>query len=107
MPNVESIKKDIQALGIAGQEAIFKYLEEVVVLGSFATEVTNEPKTTDFQRGMSVLIVGMIRFHEMESTMEIKDISVNPVKRLLLTLHVLHTIIARKTLKSGYSMLNV
>ena len=62
---------------------------------------------TDFQRGRSVLIVGMMKFREMENTMEIKDISVNPVKRLLLTLHVLHIIIARKILKSGYSMLNV
>lgn len=49
----------------------------------------------------------MMKFREMENTMEIKDISVNPVKRLLLTLHVLHIIIARKILKSGYSMLNV
>ena len=51
MPNVESVKKDIQALGKSGQEAIFKYLEEVVVLCSFATEVTNEVKENRFSKG--------------------------------------------------------
>jgi transposase-like protein len=51
MPNIESVKRDIQALGKSGQEAIFKYLEEVVVLGSFATEVTNEVKENRFSKG--------------------------------------------------------
>jgi len=51
MPNVESVKRDIQALGKSGQEAILKYLEEVVVLGSFATEVTNEVKENRFSKG--------------------------------------------------------
>lgn len=42
MPSVESITSDIQTLGTAGQEKILNYLEEVIVLGSYATEVTNE-----------------------------------------------------------------
>lgn len=41
MSNVESIKRDIQALGTAGKEELLNYLEEVVILGSFATEIIN------------------------------------------------------------------
>jgi hypothetical protein len=37
MPTVESVKNDIEALGTAGQEEILHYLEEVFVLGLFAT----------------------------------------------------------------------
>lgn len=44
MPSVESIKRDIQSLGATAQEEILNYLEETIVLGSFATEVTNEVK---------------------------------------------------------------
>lgn len=51
MPTIESVKKDIEALGTAGQEEILQYLEEVFVLGSFATEVTNEVKENRFSRG--------------------------------------------------------
>lgn len=51
MPTVESVKKDIEALGTAGKEEILQYLEEVFVLGSFATEVTNEVKENRFSRG--------------------------------------------------------
>ncbi|MBL4937800.1 IS1595 family transposase [Clostridium sp. YIM B02515] len=51
MPSVESIKRDIQTLGTAGQEEILNYLEEVIILGSFATEVTNEIKENRFSRG--------------------------------------------------------
>lgn len=47
----KSLKKDIEALGIAGKEEILQYLEEVFVLGSFATEVTNEVKENRFSRG--------------------------------------------------------
>jgi len=54
MPSVESIKRDIQALGTAGQEQILNYLEEVVVLGSFATEVTNEVKENRIFKGESL-----------------------------------------------------
>ena len=42
MPSVELIKRDIQALGTAGKEELLNYLEEVVILSSFATEVTNK-----------------------------------------------------------------
>lgn len=51
MPTVESVKKDVEALGTAGKEEILQYLEEVFVLGSFATEVTNEVKENRFSRG--------------------------------------------------------
>jgi transposase-like protein len=51
MPTVESVKHDIDALGTAGKEEILNYLEEVFVLGSFATEVTNEVKENRFSRG--------------------------------------------------------
>jgi transposase-like protein len=51
MPTVESVKMDIEALGTAGKEEILQYLEEVFVLGSFATEVTNEVKENRFSRG--------------------------------------------------------
>ncbi|URZ03353.1 hypothetical protein CLAUR_033990 [Clostridium felsineum] len=51
MPSVESIKRDIQALGTSGKEEILNYLEEVVILCSFATEVTNEVKENRFSRG--------------------------------------------------------
>lgn len=48
MPTIESVKKDIEALRTAGQEEILHYLEEVFVLTSFATEVTNEVKENRF-----------------------------------------------------------
>ena len=54
MPSVESIKRDIHALGTAGKEEILNYLEEVVILGSFATEVTNEVKENRFSKGKSL-----------------------------------------------------
>lgn len=57
MPTIESVKNDIEALGTAGQEEILHYLEEVFVLGSFATEVTNEVKETI---GKTLLL----QFHE-------------------------------------------
>jgi len=45
---------DCMALGAAGQEEILHYLEEVFVLGSFATEVTNEVKENRFSRRESL-----------------------------------------------------
>jgi transposase-like protein len=51
MPSVESVKRDLEALGTRGQEEILNYLEEVIVLGSFATEVTNEVKENRFSKG--------------------------------------------------------
>jgi len=47
MPSVASVKKDLDALGTTGQEEILNYLEEVIVLGSFATEV----KENRFSKG--------------------------------------------------------
>lgn len=78
MPTVESVKHDIDALGTTGKEEILNYLEEVFVLGSFATEVTNEVKENRFSRGKSALTVGVMKYPEMESIMESKDIFVNP-----------------------------
>lgn len=54
MPSVASVKKDLEALGTTGQEEILNYLEEVIVLGSFATEVTNEVKENRFSKGKSL-----------------------------------------------------
>ena len=51
MPTVESVKKDIEALEKAGKEKFLQYLEEVFVLDSFATEVTNEVKENRFSKG--------------------------------------------------------
>lgn len=51
MPSVESIIKEIETLGIGGQEQILNYLEEVIVLGSFATKVANEVKENRFSKG--------------------------------------------------------
>ena len=51
MPSVESIIKNIQTLGTTGQEEVLNYLEEVIVLGSFVTEVTDEVKENRFSRG--------------------------------------------------------
>lgn len=48
MPTVKSVKNDIETLGKA---EILHYLEEVFILGSFATEVTNEVKRNIFSRG--------------------------------------------------------
>lgn len=61
-------------------------------------------KRTGFQGGKSALIVDMMKYSEMESIMESKDISVNPAKRLLLISHSLQSIIARKMLSNGYNM---
>jgi len=51
MPSVESIIKDIRTLGTSGQQKILNYLEEVIILGSYATEVTNEVKENRFSKG--------------------------------------------------------
>lgn len=61
-------------------------------------------KKTDFQEGKLVLIVGMMKYPEMASARESNDISTNPGERLLLTLHFLQSIIARKMLSNGYNM---
>ena len=88
MPSVESVKMDLEALGTTGQEEILAYLEEVIVLGSFATEVTNEVKENRFSKGKVCPCCGH-------------------AERPSLTLHVHHATIAKKTLKSGYYILNV
>jgi len=64
-------------------------------------------KRIDFPRERSVHVVGMMKYQDMESSMVSRDISVNPVERPSLTLHVHLATIARKTLKSGYYILNV
>lgn len=61
-------------------------------------------RKTDFQGGKSALIARMMKYPEMESITESKDISVSLVERPLLTLHVLQSITARKMLISGYYM---
>ena len=39
---------------VSGKEEILNYLEEVVILGSFATEVTNEVKENRIFKGESL-----------------------------------------------------
>lgn len=51
MPSVEPVKKDLEALNTTGQEKMLNYIEEVIALGSVATEVTNEVKENRFSRG--------------------------------------------------------
>lgn len=51
MPSIKSAKRDLESLEPQAQEIIFHYLEEVFVLGAFATEVTNEVKKSRFSRG--------------------------------------------------------
>ncbi|MFT9497819.1 IS1595 family transposase [Anaerosolibacter sp.] len=51
MPSVESVIKDIKTLGAMGQEEVLNYLEEIIVLGSFVTEVTDEVKENRFSKG--------------------------------------------------------
>ncbi|WP_432409202.1 IS1595 family transposase [Wukongibacter sp. M2B1] len=51
MPSVESVIKDIKILGATEQEEVLNYLEEIIVLGSFVTEVTDEVKENRFSRG--------------------------------------------------------
>ena len=67
MPSVASVKKDLEALGTTAQEEILNYLEEVIVLGSFATEVTNEVKENRFFKGKVAPTVGMRKYQEMAS----------------------------------------
>jgi hypothetical protein len=60
-----------------------------------------------FQGGKYAPIANMMKYSEVGNITESKDISVNPAERLLLTLHVLQNIIARKMLNNGYSMPSV
>lgn len=44
MPSVEFVKIDLEHLGTTGQEEILNYLEEAIVLSSFAySEKINNP----------------------------------------------------------------
>jgi transposase-like protein len=52
MPSVESVKRDLESLGAMGQEQILNYLEEILVLGSFATEIADEVIENRFSKGM-------------------------------------------------------
>ena len=74
MPSVASVKKYLEVLGTTGQEDILNYLEEVIVLGSFATEVTNKVKEIDFPREKFSPTLGMRKYKEMASSMANKDI---------------------------------
>lgn len=64
-------------------------------------------RKTDFQEGKSALIVGMMKYPEMESIRENNDISANPVIRPLQILHFLQSIIERKMLSNGYNMQSI
>ena len=56
MPSVASVKKDLEALGTTGQEELLNYLEEVIVLGSYATEVHSDTKLKDFKTIQTIYI---------------------------------------------------
>jgi len=51
MPSVESIIMDLDTLGAIEQEEILNRLEEIIVLGSYAAEVTDEVKENRFSKG--------------------------------------------------------
>jgi len=51
MPSVEPIIKDLDTLGAIEQEEILNHLEEIIVLGSYAAEVTDEVKENRFSKG--------------------------------------------------------
>lgn len=61
-------------------------------------------RKTDFQGGKSVLIVDMMKYPEMESIAESKDISASSAERLLQTLHFPQS---RRMLSNGYNMPNI
>lgn len=80
MPSVESITKDLDTLGAIEQDEILNHLEEIIVLGSYAAEVTDEVKKIDFLRERSVLTATMMKCPETANTMVNKDIFASPAK---------------------------
>lgn len=48
MPSVDSITTDLDTLGAIEQDEILNHLEEIIVLGSYAAEVTDEVKKSIF-----------------------------------------------------------
>ena len=53
MPSVASIIKDLDTLRVIEQEEILNHLEEIVILGSCAVDVTDEVKENRFSKGKS------------------------------------------------------
>lgn len=51
MTSVESIIKGLRTLGPSGQQEILNYLEEGIILSSYAKEVTNEVNENRFSKG--------------------------------------------------------
>ncbi len=51
MPSIESVKEDIKSLDIFAQEQILEFIEEIIVLGSFASVLATEIKENRFSRG--------------------------------------------------------
>lgn len=66
-------------------------------------EVTNAVKENNRFSREKVLIMSVIKYPEIGSIMESKDIFVNPAERLLLILHLIQSITARKMLIKRYN----
>ena len=66
MPNVESVKRDIQALGKSGQEAILKYLANYMYWFKWL-EVFNTEKDTVKSKNL------LVQSHTCHSDTKLKD----------------------------------
>lgn len=107
MPTVESVKKDIESLGTAGKEEILQYLEEVFVLGSFATEVTNEVKENRFSSGKVWPHCGHDEVSRNGKYNGKQRYICKSCQKTFTTLHFLQSIIVKKMLDCGYNMPSV
>ncbi len=51
MPSIDSVKEDIKSLDTFAQEQILEFIEEIIVLGSFASVLATKIKENRFSRG--------------------------------------------------------
>ena len=101
MANSDDLIKQIQRLPLHQQQHIYSFLQEVLVLGSQVSQITQEVKhrklkNLDLPREKSALIVVLKLYQETENIMVNKDISVSHVEKPLLTLLTLLLTRARK-----------
>jgi hypothetical protein len=76
MPSVKSVLKDIEALGAAGQEIIYNYLEEAFVLGSFASQVTSEVKENRTEKDTIKSKNLLVQSHTSHTDTKLKDFEI-------------------------------
>jgi hypothetical protein len=62
MASAASVEKELEVLGATGQGEMLSYLEGIIVLGSFATEVTKEVKKNQFFKGKVYHHCGMRKY---------------------------------------------